>query len=388
MYKKSTINLLVSLAVGLGIVFSSAVWAKNPEMAVKKKDKNGDGKVSLDEWPKSEFLFNKIDLDGDGYITAEEFAIKWGMLPAPSQVAQGDKSESCPAGNQDIPIADVHFHAMLYMTPYKLEKRMEKYNLQWIGGAGAAGKRGRTGQKMDQQYLSSLGNKYVWAAGQNEINMLAKKNGTSILEGSIGYSLQSALDQIDRRLSNGAKAIGEIHVNTTNSAPIEYLRRRLIADSPLMQSLWGLSAKHDAPMMIHMEFDDDSAEELQSLVESDRNGTMVLGHCGKNTSPDQIRTLLEANDNVYCNLAFRSPPQTSAFDPNNIYDSCTLKSEWKDLIEDHPDRFMVGIDDTHSWETFDKVTENIRSGLLANLRPDVAEKVAYKNAVKLYALEE
>jgi hypothetical protein len=49
---------------------------------------------------------------------------------------------------------------------------------------------------------------------------------------------------------------------------------------------------------------------------------------------------------------------------------------------------MVGIDDTHSWEMFDKVAENIRSGLLANLRPDVAEKVAYKNAVKVYALEE
>jgi predicted TIM-barrel fold metal-dependent hydrolase len=357
-------------------------------MAVKKKDRNGDGKVSLDEWPKSEFIFNKIDLDGDGYITAEEFAIKWGMLPAPSQGERVDKTDSCSADNQDIPIADVHFHAMLYMTPYKLEKRMEKYNIQWIGGAGASGKRGRSGQKMDQQYLSSLGNKYVWAAGQNEINMLAKKNGTSILEGSIGYSLQSTLDQIDRRLSNGAKGIGEIHVNTTNSAPKEYMRRRLIADSPLMQSLWGLSAKHNVPMMIHMEFDDDSAEELQSLVESDRNGTMVLGHCGKNASSDQIRTLLEANDNVYCNLAFRGPPQSYAHNPNNIYDSCTLKPEWKNLIEDHPDRFMVGIDDTHSWETFDKVAENIRSGLLANLRPDVAKKVAYKNAVKVYALEE
>ena len=42
MYKKSTINLLVSLAVGLGIVFSSVVWAKNPNMAVSKRDSNGD----------------------------------------------------------------------------------------------------------------------------------------------------------------------------------------------------------------------------------------------------------------------------------------------------------------------------------------------------------
>jgi hypothetical protein len=49
MYKKSMINLLVSLAVGLGIAFSSAVWAKNPVAAVKNQDTNGDNKVSLGE---------------------------------------------------------------------------------------------------------------------------------------------------------------------------------------------------------------------------------------------------------------------------------------------------------------------------------------------------
>jgi hypothetical protein len=91
MNKKSVINLLVSLAVGLGIAFSSAVWAKNPEMAVKKRDSNGDGKVSLDEWDKKEFIFNKIDLDGDGYLTAKEFAIKWGV-PMPDASDSNEKS--------------------------------------------------------------------------------------------------------------------------------------------------------------------------------------------------------------------------------------------------------------------------------------------------------
>ncbi len=78
MYKKSMINLLVSLAVGLGIVFSSAVWAKNPVAAVKNQDTNGDNKVSLGEWSKSPFIFKKIDFNGDGFITAEEFAKKMG----------------------------------------------------------------------------------------------------------------------------------------------------------------------------------------------------------------------------------------------------------------------------------------------------------------------
>ena len=62
MYKKSTINLLVSLAVGLGIAFSSAVWAKNPVTAVKNQDTNGDNKVSLSEWSKSPFIFKNSRL--------------------------------------------------------------------------------------------------------------------------------------------------------------------------------------------------------------------------------------------------------------------------------------------------------------------------------------
>ena len=85
MYKKSIVNLLVSLAVGLGIIFSSSVWAKDPNMAVSMKDSNGDGKVSLDEWDKPEFIFNKIDFNGDGFITAEEFAKKWG-IPMPGSL--------------------------------------------------------------------------------------------------------------------------------------------------------------------------------------------------------------------------------------------------------------------------------------------------------------
>ena len=59
MYKKSLINLLVSLAVGLGIAFSSAVFAKNPVKVVKNMDHDGDNKVSLNEWTKSPFIFKK-----------------------------------------------------------------------------------------------------------------------------------------------------------------------------------------------------------------------------------------------------------------------------------------------------------------------------------------
>jgi len=53
------------------------VGGKNPYVAVKRRDADGDGKVSAAEWEKSPGLFSKIDTDGDGFITAQEFHDRW-----------------------------------------------------------------------------------------------------------------------------------------------------------------------------------------------------------------------------------------------------------------------------------------------------------------------
>ena len=66
--------------------------------------------------------------------------------------------------------------------------------------------------------------------------------------------------------------------------------------------------------------------------------------------------------------------------------SAGLKPEWLQLVEDHPDRFMVAIDDVTSWEQFDEVVTAIRTGLLDKLTPATAEKVAFRNAVRVYRL--
>jgi hypothetical protein len=58
------------------------------------------------------------------------------------------------------------------------------------------------------------------------------------------------------------------------------------------------------------------------------------------------------------------------------------------LIEDYPDRFMVAIDDVRSWDEYAGVVAAIRQGVLAKLSPATAEKVAYKNAVRLFSLKD
>lgn len=53
------------------------VGGKDPYMAVSKRDADRDGKVSVAEWDKSPNVFSKIDADGDGFLTPQEFYDRW-----------------------------------------------------------------------------------------------------------------------------------------------------------------------------------------------------------------------------------------------------------------------------------------------------------------------
>ena len=48
--------------------------ALNFEQMLQRFDRDGDGKVSQEEWPGREEMFGRLDADGDGFITGEEVA--------------------------------------------------------------------------------------------------------------------------------------------------------------------------------------------------------------------------------------------------------------------------------------------------------------------------
>ena len=83
-------SMFVALCVvGLGYSAASAQDKPKPtpEERFKKADKNGDGKVSEDEFvgkktgeeaDKAKEIFKKKDKDGDGFLTLEEYSAKKG----------------------------------------------------------------------------------------------------------------------------------------------------------------------------------------------------------------------------------------------------------------------------------------------------------------------
>jgi hypothetical protein len=63
----------------VGLLLTVIAAAQDPRTGsswdiIRKHDKNGDGKISLEEYPRADEVFRGVDRDGDGYLTERDFA--------------------------------------------------------------------------------------------------------------------------------------------------------------------------------------------------------------------------------------------------------------------------------------------------------------------------
>jgi len=75
--------------------------------------------------------------------------------------------------------------------------------------------------------------------------------------------------------------------------------------------------------------------------------------------------------------------------PARVFDDTGLKQAWKNLIETYPDQIMIGTDACCGWfNSYGDMVAEIRNNLLPYLSPELMEKVAYRNAVRIFKLNE
>ncbi|MDB3893252.1 amidohydrolase family protein [Candidatus Thioglobus sp.] len=383
MHKKYIGNLLVNLLIVVGVIFSSAILAKNPNMAVQKQDSNGDGKISLSEWSKPSAIFKKIDFNNDGFIVAEEFAKKWG-IPMPG--GPSNERSIDEAGSIDMSttiIADVHMHPMS-QHPIDQLTWMNRNGVKWAGlGAMQSFK--------VENYRRVLGERYIPFGGQGNMQRIYSKYGSDGVEDENNPMFELMIEELRADFSDGnIKGVGEIFGNNRTTNPKPNMRRKSRIDAPTYRALLDLVAQYGGAMSMHVQWDQDSIGQLEVLADHNPNGNIIWAHCGNDGSAQDVRKVLKSHVNIYCDLSARSRPKLSDWVVNKrpqaeIFTSHNLNASWKELIEEMPGRFMVGTD-TKGGSNYDRGIENIRSGLLANLTKETAEKVAYKNAQKLLNL--
>jgi predicted TIM-barrel fold metal-dependent hydrolase len=174
-----------------------------------------------------------------------------------------------------------------------------------------------------------------------------------------------------------AKALGEVHGRQVS--------RKIDRDPTTFGKLFELAASRGVPVVIHEELTDAAAKQLETALAAHRKTTVVIAHGGEGP-PARVDALLARHPNLVFDLSgmhFQRKPALAT-------ETGPIDSAWKAVIEKYPDRFLMGID---VWaprlfeaSTLDKLMTWTRR-ILGELKPDVAERVAAKNAAAVFKLE-
>ena len=327
------------------------------------------------------------DLPGQVAIACVAAALAAALSCGPVQAAEAVLGAEAA---RTVPIADAHFHVMVWMDVRELAGYMDRNGIRWAGGAGIGGaKTPGAGAPKFVEANSVLGSRYIRPTGTGPWLSLYHSAGAAAHEDPGSPEVQQRLVAIEAELRDrGARVIGEIHVNARTSSPEPMVQFKVRADSPVLEALLDLAGRYKRPLNIHAQWDPDTAQEVERLAASNRGAQVMLSHCGSTADAAAIRGLLERNANVACDLSARgAPPLKGGADRFAVYDERGIRGGWKQLIEDYPDRFAVGLDIPQNWEEYEATVRVIRLGLLANLSPATAEKVAYRNAQSWFGLQ-
>jgi len=178
---------------------------------------------------------------------------------------------------------------------------------------------------------------------------------------------------------------GDVSTWTKDDTVIPYLEERLAkfryvgigefhlygadADLPVPRRMVELAKQHQ--LLLHAHSDADAVERL---FRQDPNARVLWAHAGFD-SPARVREMLRKYKNLWADLAFRTDHAPGG----------KLAPEWREAFLEFPDRFMVGTD-TFTPERWHYVPEHASwsRGWLAELPPDVAERIAHKNGEALF----
>ncbi len=249
-------------------------------------------------------------------------------------------------------------------------------NLQVLDAYVAAMKR----HKVDKVVLLGVGG--VQKQDVEWIAAAAKRYPDRVIQGApvpdpLGQGQASKLDAL---LGSGQyRAAGEVHVRQESRK----IDRR--ADDPAFDQVLKVAAKHGVPVVIHCELTAAAGSSLETALQKHPKAVIVLAH-GGSAEPALLEGLLSRNPNLLVDLSGMHYQRT----PRLASETGPLDPAWKALIEKYPDRFLMGID---VWAprlfepaTLDRLLAWTRR-ILGELPPDVAQKIAHRNAARLFRVE-
>jgi len=272
--------------------------------------------------------------------------------------ALGGGAPLAAAADYAGPIIDAHSHVPNATAIDAYVTAMKRHNVTKVVLLGVGGV-----QKDDVAWIAAAAKKYPGV-------VVPAAPVTDPSDAGVAKAAE-ALDALK------AKALGEVHGRQVS--------RKIDRDPTTFGKLFELAASRGVPVVIHEELTDAATKQLETALAAHRKTTVVIAHGGEGP-PSRVDGLLARHPNLVFDLSgmhFQRKPalatETGPIDP-----------AWKAVIEKYPERFLMGID---VWAarlfeapTLDKLMTWTRR-ILGELKPDVAERVAAKNAAAIFKLE-
>jgi hypothetical protein len=196
----------------------------------------------------------------------------------------------------------------------------------------------------------------------------------------------------EKALQKGYLGIGEISLR--HEPPDE---TNIPADSNEVKEIIDLAVKYDVPVNIHQ---NGHFDELERLLSYNPKAKIILAHAGEGISLStfwRVKTLLDKYPNLSMDLSTLTRSYHH-FDAKRLNRTDTsglpipvyltkvngeINPLWKYLLEKYADRLMIGGDDYIYGVNNLKTEADSFRVILGQINQDAAEKIAYKNILRL-----
>jgi predicted TIM-barrel fold metal-dependent hydrolase len=283
-----------------------------------------------------------------------------------------------------IPIADVHMHTY-QQNPRSAswwKEQMDANGVKWGGAVG----------DYREDVQAELKDRYIPAIGQIAFFKVFFKDNTRGLIDPENPVFQDLYGRADKLFESGlVKGFGEFHTdNHTSGHP--RIRRVIRTDNPAMRKFYAIAERYSGFVQIHAEFDKDFEKDILSLSADFPNVTTVLSHCLSTNDANSLGSLFRNRTNITCEMSATGEAINRLLGLNKspiAFNSSGPFKEWKKLIESHPDQVMLGTDPCCGADRgYSELISELRVNLLPYFSPEIIEKIAYKNAVRVFRLKE
>lgn len=162
------------------------------------------------------------------------------------------------------------------------------------------------------------------------------------------------------------------------------------------QALFELSARTGVAFQIHYEIEDKLLPPLEAMLQAHLKARVIWCHLGQVRYPERntrygpacVRGLIERFEHLHFDLAVARA--SFVYTPSGARDSTLFGTDgqvtpaWKQLIEDHPQRFLAASDYRPAVEkNYPQQIGHQRQDILAVFTPATQRKLAFENAWRL-----